>query len=62
MVIMTLLPLFKIMVNVYEDLRPMIWCEFNDDITEVKFKHKPNIYMLQPDGYVSRQVLESVPS
>ncbi|MCO6148636.1 sulfatase-like hydrolase/transferase [Flavobacterium sp. NRK1] len=60
-VIITLLPFFKVIVNVYEDLRPMAWIELNDNITEAKFKYKPNIYMIQPDGYVSRQVLEVEP-
>lgn len=59
--VMATLPLFKCIVHIYEDTRPMEWANQPDDIADVKFKHRPNIYMIQPDGYVSREVLESAP-
>lgn len=29
------------------------WKQQPDDITNIRFKHKPNIYYIQPDGYTS---------
>ncbi len=60
-VVMALMPLFKVAVHIYEDLRPMHWVEQPDDILNAKFRHKPNIYMIQPDGYAGREVMEKPP-
>ena len=59
--VMALLPLFKVLVHVYEDVRPKPWLEHKDNIMAVKLKHKPNVYMIQPDGYVSRELMENPP-
>lgn len=59
--IMALFPLFKVIVHIYEDIRPMAWSDLGDNIKEVKFQVTPNVYMIQPDGYVSREVLEAKP-
>ena len=58
--IMAVIPLFKCLVNVYEGTGTD-WTTLNDGILNAEFKHKPNIYMIQPDGYVSREVLENPP-
>lgn len=36
------------------------WLIQNDDILELKFKKKPNIYLIQPDGYVGFSEIEKV--
>ena len=59
--VMSLIPLFKVAVHIYEDIRPLHWVEQPDDIVSVKFRHKPNIYMIQPDGYAGRKVMEKPP-
>jgi hypothetical protein len=58
--IMALMPLSKCLVSIYEGTRTA-WAKPDDAIMDVKFKHKPNIYMIQPDGYVSREVIEQAP-
>jgi hypothetical protein len=58
--IMAVIPFFKTLINIYEG-ENLEWTKLDDDIANVKFRHKPNIYMIQPDGYVSRQVLEQKP-
>jgi len=61
MAIMALLPLFKCIIHISEDIRPSYWTKPTDDIMNVVFRQKPNVYMIQPDGYVSREVLEQLP-
>lgn len=58
---MLLIPLFKCTVHVYEDMRPLNWTQNNDNIKDIRFKHTPNIYMIQPDGYVSKEIIEKKP-
>lgn len=58
---MTLIPLFKCAVHVYEDIRPTNWIQQADNIADIKFKHTPNIYMIQPDGYISKEAIEKPP-
>ena len=55
--IMAMIPFFKNMVNVYEHSGRIAWMEFPKDIEGLQLKHKPNIYIVQPDGYVSQQVM-----
>jgi len=55
------LPLGKVLIHAYEHLKPMNWMQLPDDIEQVKLLHKPNIYLIQPDGYVNRQTLENAP-
>jgi hypothetical protein len=59
--VMALLPLFKCAVQVYEDVKPTGWTKHTDGIAGVKFKHRPNVYMIQPDGYASREIMEKEP-
>lgn len=58
---MALIPLFKCAIHIYEDVRPTNWIKQTDNITDVKFKHTPNIYMIQPDGYISKEAIEKPP-
>jgi len=60
-VFMALMPLFKVAVHIYEDVRPMRWAELPDDIVKAKFRHRPNIYMIQPDGYAGKSIMEKPP-
>jgi len=58
--IMAVMPLSKCLISIYEGTRTA-WTKPDDGIMNVKFKHKPNIYMIQPDGYVSREIIEQAP-
>jgi len=55
------LSFFRVIVNLYEDIKPDYWLIQDDDIMEVKFKSSPNVYLIQPDGYVSQSTLEKSP-
>lgn len=61
MCIFSSLSFFKVLIHLYEDIKPDYWLSQPDDIERVKFKSKPNIYVIQPDGYVSKEVLEKAP-
>ena len=52
---------FRTLVHLYEDIKADYWLIQNDDIENVKFKKFPNIYVIQPDGYVSQNVMEESP-
>ncbi len=52
------MPLFKLGYKVYDYYQKNTWIQPSDSIEEVVFKTKPNIYMIQPDGYVSRETME----
>ena len=55
------LSLARMLIHVYEDIKPDSWIEQPDDIETVQFKEFPNVYMIQPDGYVSKNIMESSP-
>ena len=55
------LSFFRVAVHLYEDIKPEYWLRQNDDIIDVKFKTFPNIYLIQPDGYVSNSTIEKSP-
>jgi len=59
--IMAILPFVKCMVSFYEDIRGIGWTELSDNIENIRLKHKPNIYMIQPDGYAGEEVIKSEP-
>lgn len=59
--VVMLFPLFKCFIHVYEHARPSQWAQLDDTIVDARFIAKPNIYMIQPDGYVSRTVLQAAP-
>ena len=53
------LSLFRVFIHIYEDIKPDYWLHQKDDIMDVEFKSSPNIYLIQPDGYVSQSTLEN---
>ncbi|WP_157717129.1 hypothetical protein [Formosa sp. Hel1_31_208] len=59
--VVTLIPLGKCLIHVYEHLGALAWKTLPDDIESISLKHKPNIYIIQPDGYVSKPTLEHRP-
>lgn len=52
---------FKVLVHIFEDVKPDYWLKQKDDILDVKFKSFPNIYIIQPDGFVAQETLEKAP-
>ena len=52
---------FKVLIHFYEDVKPDKWLVQNDDIESVKFKSTPNIYLIQPDGYAAKSVMQQSP-
>lgn len=59
--IISVLPFFKCIVHIYQHATANSWMELPDAIHKASLKHKPNIYIIQPDGYVARQLLEAKP-
>lgn len=59
--IMAVIPLVKNIIHIYEHHKKIEWTTLPDDIANVKFKKTPNIYLIQPDGYVSKNMMESEP-
>ena len=60
-IVMNILPFGKSLISFYDSLKPMVWLSQPDDIESVVFKKKPNIYLIQPDGYVAKEVMELPP-
>ena len=56
--LMCIIPVFKIFVFVYEDFKIKKWQLIPEDLTSLKFKEKPNIYLIQPDGYVNEATMK----
>jgi len=56
--IMAIIPLFKNIVHLYEHSGRIAWMEYPDDFSDLKLRHTPNIYILQPDGYVAQSVMQ----
>nr|WP_321236272.1 hypothetical protein [uncultured Psychroserpens sp.] len=59
--LMSILPLVKCLIHMYEHTTALSWTTLADDIGNAKFKTTPNIYIIQPDGYVSQEMMESKP-
>ena len=58
---MAIMPLCKCAVSLYEDITGSGWTQQPDAITAAKFKHKPNVYMIQPDGYTGKEMMQQPP-
>ncbi len=56
--IMAVLPFFNCFLKIYELNKNMPWVELLADIKGIELKEKPNIYMIQPDGYVDEMLME----
>lgn len=59
--IMSVIPLFKNLIHIYEHQKKMEWVRLPDAVFETKFKVTPNIYLIQPDGYVGKIAMENKP-
>lgn len=59
--LMGILPFLNCVLHSIEHNRKMEWTQQPDSIVEAQFKTTPNIYMIQPDGYVSQTVMENKP-
>lgn len=57
--LMSILPTLDCIVKIVEHERKMEWAQLPDDIENAKFKETPNIYFIQPDGYVGRDMMEN---
>ena len=58
---MSIMPIVKCIIHIYEHSASLSWTTLPDDINSIVLKHTPNIYIIQPDGYVSQSILESEP-
>lgn len=57
--VMSVIPTVKCAIHIYEHQKAVNWADLPDSVGEAKFKETPNIYMIQPDGYVARNMMES---
>lgn len=58
--LMTVLPAFNTLVKLAESTLQNEWrSPPKDSVMEAAFKIKPNIYIIQPDGYVGKDMMES---
>src|SRR5690606_5220257 len=58
--LMALLVVPKLIPDLYNQfLVKNDWSQLPDQILSVKFKETPNIYWIQPDGYVNQETLEN---
>lgn len=57
--LMSILPTVNCVIKILEHEQKIEWTTLPDSIETAKFKVTPNIYMIQPDGYVGRDMMES---
>jgi len=55
---MAVLPFFNCFLKLYELNKIMPWVELSADIKDIQLKEKPNIYLIQPDGYVDETMMK----
>lgn len=56
--LMSILPTINVIIKIVEHSLPMEWTKLPDSIGDATFKTTPNIYLIQPDGYVSKEMME----
>lgn len=56
--LMSILPTLNCAIKIVEHEQKMEWTVLPDKIENAKFKSTPNIYMIQPDGYVGKDMME----
>lgn len=56
--IMALLPFLNIFLKLYQQNKTAPWTELAADIKGIQLQEKPNIYMIQPDGYVNQTMMK----
>lgn len=59
--VVSLIPLFKNLVYISEYFGSQSWKTLPDDIENTVFKSQPNIYIIQPDGYVPESLMAKPP-
>ncbi len=59
--VISILPFSSLSLKFYEHLRGVKWMVQPDNIKEIKFVDKPNIYLIQPDGYVNEMIMNKKP-
>lgn len=59
--LMTVLPVIKCVMHIIDHQHKMTWLELSDNIKDVKFVETPNVYLIQPDGYVGKDMMEQEP-
>jgi hypothetical protein len=57
--LMSILPTLNCILKIVEHEQKMLWTQLPDTILNAKFKTTPNIYIIQPDGYVGQDMMES---
>ncbi len=58
-IVMSIIPLANTLISFYDSLKPLSWMKQPDNIESVTLKSKPNIYLIQPDGYVNESVMKN---
>lgn len=56
--LMSIIPTVNCAIKLIEQQQSQNWANLPDSIEEAKFKETPNIYMIQPDGYAGKDVME----
>jgi len=56
--VMALLPFLTIFLKLYQQNKSVPWIELAADIKDIQLVEKPNIYMIQPDGYVNQTMMK----
>ena len=59
--LMSVIPTVNSIIKMVEYGQQKEWTQLADPILNVKFKETPNIYMIQPDGYTGRDLMEKSP-
>lgn len=59
--IMSVIPTVKCIAKLVESRIQNEWMISPDSISEISFKSKPNIYVIQPDGYAGQEVMDKPP-
>ena len=54
---MSVIPTINCAIKIIENQQSLEWTELPDNIRQAKFKKTPNIYMIQPDGYVAEEMM-----
>lgn len=58
-IVMSLLPMLKVSNHIIESVINGNYSAAQDKILNVKFKSTPNIYVIQPDGYVAESIMKN---
>lgn len=56
--LMSVIPVVKCAMHIIDHQRGMEWTVLPDDLLEAKFVETPNVYLIQPDGYVGKDMME----